>query len=456
MHKVIDSAFDISDYAAEIKASGVDTVIRYYNHQNSRNLPSKRLEVHEALEHTYAGLSLCTVFQQGGGAKGRIEQLDAEHGKRDAARALKLASDLGQPKGSAIYFSVDHDYWKPNELKKITPYFKEIANAIKDNYRVGVYGSGKVGRMMRDAGYAELIWLAAARGWSGSEDVLETDEWALYQHHPSLSFDGKFSYDGNTVGAKWKDFGQFRLTGGAGAELGPSANLNTALSRHVEIAKVIAASGLNLRRGPGQHYPSEGAQPSGTYVLILARNGEWAQVDINGDGTADGFMHGDFLRVVSGGFPLPRPANPTPYDIAKAELVRNIVEVPGSGDNPRIALYHRSTNLWSGDKDGTAWCSSFVNYCVEQAGYEGTNHQRARSWESWGQDVTTDPQEGDIVVFSRGTGPKNGHVGFFVVSSGEKIKVLGGNQSSRIQYSDYPKNGNLGGTAYKLLSIRRP
>ncbi|MBL4645786.1 MAG: hypothetical protein COA52_16310 [Hyphomicrobiales bacterium] len=455
MHKVIDCAWNIGEYAAQIKAGGVDTVIRYYNRSNSTKLPSKRLDKAEADALADAGLSIAVVYQQGGGSKGRIHELDAQSGKSDAKRALELANRLGQPEGSAIYFAVDHDYYRKSELDRIKPYFKAVSKALSGKYKVGVYGSGRVGKAMTDAGFADYIWLAAAKGWSGTRTMLKTDQWALYQIYPSETWGNKFSYDGNLVGGKWKNFGQFRLDQ-QDDNLGASPELCHVLSTHSEINEIIANGGLNLRRGPGENYAVESTLPAGTLVSVLQNEGGWSLVDINGDGSADGYMYASYLRAVSGGLPLPSTTGSSPYDIAKAELHAGVKEVAGPGNNPRISMYHKTTNKWAGTADSVAWCSSFVNYCVEQAGYTGTDRQNARSWENWSQDVTSNPHEGDIVVFSRKTNGTSGHVGFFVEDMGSWVKVLGGNQGNRVKYSNYPKDGKLGNTPYKVLSIRRP
>ena len=94
----------------------------------------------------------------------------------------------------------------------------------------------------------------------------------------------------------------------------------------------------------------------------------------------------------------------------------------------------------------TGNCSSFVNWCVEQAGLRGTRSAAARSWLDWGTAVDL-PQEGDIVILRRGN-PPSGHVGFFVKSAGDIIYVLGGNQSDQVKVSGY-KRGDL-------LGYRRP
>ena len=181
MHKVIDTPWNTEDYASELKSGGVETVIRYFNHSNSSKLPEKRIEKPEADILKAAGLSVLCVFQQRGGAGGKIADLDKESAVRDGKRALELAKRIGQPTGSAIYFAVDHDYWRPAELAKIKPYFKELSTRLKGKYKVGVYGSGLVGKTMKDAGFADFIWLAAAKGWAGTKDLLKTDQWALYQ-----------------------------------------------------------------------------------------------------------------------------------------------------------------------------------------------------------------------------------------------------------------------------------
>ena len=147
--------------------------------------------------------------------------------------------------------------------------------------------------------------------------------------------------------------------------------------------------------------------------------------------------------------PIPADSTAPWFDIARRETGTR--EKSGSArNNPRILEYHSSTTLPGNLAriDETAWCSSFVNWCVSRAGFDGTNSARARSWEKWGRKLTK-PREGCIVVFSRPKGgPDAGHVGFYVGETGTRIKVLGGNQSDRVKESNYPKS--------RLLSYRWP
>jgi len=126
------------------------------------------------------------------------------------------------------------------------------------------------------------------------------------------------------------------------------------------------------------------------------------------------------------------------FEIANGEL--NTKEVSGNSDNPKIVEYHSVTTLKATD-DETPWCSSFVSWCLEKSGYKSTKNAWARSYLNYGEKLT-DPVEGCIVVFSRGS--SSGHVAFFVEDKGSSIKVLGGNQGNQVCFAEYPKSRLLG------------
>ncbi len=459
MRRTIDVAMNVSGFADQLHHAGVRTVIRYYNHRNSSVLPTKRLDPPEAEVLADAGLNLMTVFQQRGGAGGHIEDLDAESGSADATRALELAAALGQPEGSAIYFAVDHDFYKQSELNSIRPYFERVREVLGNRYRVGCYGSGTVGGTMQRAGLVDLIWLAGATGWSGTKDMLQTDAWALFQKDLHKTWPGGgFSYDGNVLNPAFPDHGQFVL----GST--PASDRDSAPLQATTIMEVTARSGLRVRRGPSTAYEHFTVLPTGSLVHAVSRVGDWVKVDLEGDGQPDGFMHGDYLRILSGGFPLADSSGTRPIDIARAELALDIREVPGGSHNPRIVMYHATTKDGAA-ADEVAWCSSFMNYCVEQAGMVGTDSKWAMSWHDsrWGLEVTGTPRDGDIVVWRRreqsASGAiKGGHVAFWVGDAGDGVTILGGNQSNRVKISTYPKKGVMPdtNTFYEILSLRRP
>lgn len=129
----------------------------------------------------------------------------------------------------------------------------------------------------------------------------------------------------------------------------------------------------------------------------------------------------------------PPAATPTErwLEAARAELGTG--EVAGDGNNPRIVAYHASTDGGPA-ADSVPWCSSFVNFCVQKAGVQGTRSKAARSWIEWGRPSEFVP--GAIVVLKRGAPPK-GHVGFFVGADNGRIQLLGGNQADRVSIASF-------------------
>lgn len=458
MESIIDAPLDLSGYAAQLYVAGVRTVVRYYNNKNSTTFPSKRLTKTELAVLFDAGFSVATVFQQRGGAQGNLDDLSTANGKRDGAQALDLASDLKQPEGSAIYFAVDHDYVRGVDLNQIAKYFAAARAELNGRYKVGVYGSGLVGSRLTGEGLVEHVWLAGATGWSGTKAELAAGNWSLFQKYLSKTSPiGGFGYDGNIVNAGQANFGQFAAVGNAKPAL-----VDTPVGMASDaIYEVTAVGGLNLRGGPGQTYSVLQNLAQGRLVTGIRREGDWMKVDLEGDGQADGYVFTQYLRAASGGVPIPHDTVPgvavAPIDVARQELALGVAEVPGSTDNPRIRMYHATTEGASAG-DETAWCSSFVNYCVERAGLVGTDSKWALDWKGWGAKVT-DPQVGDIVVFSRvGGGDDGGHVGFYLEQEGGEngtVLVLGGNQSNKVCKQRYPKHGTLGPYRYDVVGFRR-
>ena len=99
--------------------------------------------------------------------------------------------------------------------------------------------------------------------------------------------------------------------------------------------------------------------------------------------------------------------------------------------NPRVMEYHATTGITNNDE--TPWCSSFVNWVMLKAGQGGTKSAMAISWRKYGKKVSK-PAYGAIAVIDwDGPGPGwKGHVGFVVGKQGDKLLILGGNQSNAV------------------------
>lgn len=89
---------------AALKKLNITTVFRYYDHTDE-TLTGKTLRVGESDAILAAGMQLGVVFQHHNDdpAKFIIPQI----GRKDAERALALAQENQQPRGTAIYFDVD-------------------------------------------------------------------------------------------------------------------------------------------------------------------------------------------------------------------------------------------------------------------------------------------------------------------------------------------------------------
>ena len=115
---------------------------------------------------------------------------------------------------------------------------------------------------------------------------------------------------------------------------------------------------------------------------------------------------------------------------------------PGAS-NPRIVEYNAHTNLVGYD-DKISWCSSFLNWCLANAGQRGTGSALARSWLEWGRALDT-PVYGCVVVLSRDDPASwKGHVSFYLRHDAETIYLFGGNQLGEVRELDYPLASVLG------------
>ena len=141
-------------------------------------------------------------------------------------------------------------------------------------------------------------------------------------------------------------------------------------------------------------------------------------------------------------FNNPKETDPLWLKIAYGEI--GVKEIPGKKHNPRVIEYH-NTCTYNARRDEVAWCSAFINWCIIQAGYRGTNKVNARSWLDWGKSLPK--HRGAVTVLWR-EHPSSwkGHVAFYIKSNEKYVWLLGGNQSNKVCIKKYPLN--------KVLSYR--
>jgi hypothetical protein len=192
------------NFLNQMQASGISTIIRYYDHADE-TLPGKTLTRTERDLILANGFKIAVVFQH---HNDQLTSFTELRGQRDAERALDLAQANSQQRGSAIYFGVDGPWHRDYQLATIMNYFKEVRVRLAGaRYRVGVYGSGLACDILLSNGLADLCWLGAPSSWPQYYEYYQMKKWRLAQLPTSRC--GERSVDFNLVNSFAADYGQF-------------------------------------------------------------------------------------------------------------------------------------------------------------------------------------------------------------------------------------------------------
>lgn len=124
-------------------------------------------------------------------------------------------------------------------------------------------------------------------------------------------------------------------------------------------------------------------------------------------------------------------------EIAEKEI--GVKETRG-GETARILEYHKATSL-KASEDEVAWCSSFMNWVMQEARCKRTHSASARSWLQKDLGKHSDKfKEYAVVVMKRGNSSWQGHVAFAIKEDKTRVYCLGGNQGDRVGYAWYAKS----------------
>jgi hypothetical protein len=225
-----------ADFLLGLKSVGIGTVIRYYDWEPP-TLPEKTLTKRELQLIAEAGLSVAVVFQHNNDNLSTFTDdvyynrpQPKRRGTRDANRSIALASALGQPRGSAIYFGIDGvddqvrsimnkttagatDQQLLNFIKiYVRRYLEDAAAVLKPRgYKVGAYGSGLTCSYLLDERIIDFCWLAAATSWPGFVNFERSKRWVLRQLPATKRADcfGR-EVDLNVGNGSIHDFGQWQ------------------------------------------------------------------------------------------------------------------------------------------------------------------------------------------------------------------------------------------------------
>lgn len=158
MVNAVDLSFVLDASTVDILSkNGVTHVGRYLSHTSWKGLNAKEVAAIKA-----AGLDIISIYETN---PTHASYFTAAQGQADAKAAMSLAKEIGQPTGTAIYFTVDFDC-PSTTFGAVDEYFL----AVKQNlvgYSVGAYGSYSVIGHLKSLGHAEYFFQTLA--WSGGK-----------------------------------------------------------------------------------------------------------------------------------------------------------------------------------------------------------------------------------------------------------------------------------------------
>ncbi|MBY0574368.1 MAG: DUF1906 domain-containing protein [Undibacterium sp.] len=181
--KGLDTVTTLTPYVAALKQQGFNFAMRYYSHSGWKNL-----SLTEAQALSNSGIQIGVVWESAGTQAVFFTQ---SQGKADAQAAYKMATAIGQPMGSAIYFAVDYDATNTDLAGGISDYFSAVQSTLLSlgsgtlPYQVGVYGSGLVASFLLQHGLVSLTWLSQSTGFSGSLAFAKDKLYNLIQTLPT-------------------------------------------------------------------------------------------------------------------------------------------------------------------------------------------------------------------------------------------------------------------------------
>lgn len=275
-----------STFLKTLAQNGVDTVMRYYSQENNAGINCKNITARErdAL-HDHA-MSVAMVYQFQGRDFGRYRP---DRAQADAQFCLERARVIRQPEGSAIYFGVDSD-GNRNSNDDVRGYFQEVRRIFQGRFQVGIYAAGARCRTIYDEGLADFFWVPEAPAWEGTTDFMNSGDWTLYQNKTNVRMSGLVTGDARDLVID-TDFINPRAGNTIGA-FGRDGSITTyAASKLDQIASRrfwINAPKATLHEWPDGK--TKGHMCTARMVHVLSFEGDWALVDIDEDGQANGYI----------------------------------------------------------------------------------------------------------------------------------------------------------------------
>lgn len=238
---------------ADLVKNGVKTVGRYLSQSSW-----KGLTLGEVANIKAAGLQIFSIYESN---PTKASYFSADKGKSDALDAVSLAKCVGQPEGTAIYFTVDYDA-QTCDLKAILSYFQAV-KANLSGYKVGAYGSFTVLNYLHENNAADYWFQTVA--WSNGNrcNFLNLFQYQCDKQLAGVNVDFD-NLEKDDIGA----WGQVQPDNG-----------------HPIIAQVRVITGaLNIRQGPGTQFPVLEVAQKGKIFNVTGNINDWHEVILDNNG----------------------------------------------------------------------------------------------------------------------------------------------------------------------------
>jgi hypothetical protein len=468
-----------------LRASGVDTIIRYY----ASTARPKTITPEEAKLLSSEGFGILPVFQD---SSRSISNFTKKSGAANARSASDFAKRIGQPATgrSTILFAVDADYATAEIDGPILDYFTAVKATIGGSFRIGAYGSGAVLSKLLAAGVIDVPWISMSRGFLGTEQFFYSNRWAMRQIPPEVVHPvSGVGYDRNVVRVPRRELGAFQVDAAgkgslawdddvdatlSGLHVGPAGAIET----DAAISLYVTTDGLRLRDAP-----------NGTIKRDLTI-GE-PVVDL-GDGTVDGWRH---IRVgTDEGYAFGKYLRPPEREEVEALLRQAIGEwvrfEKGRADERSDPYTGYIRDMWAAigePYDGRSrypngeevpWSAAFISWIVRRAGQAYSNFQFASSHSVfvnnaikarvtsrtdkpyWGYRITEQkPALGDIIQRNRAGNAFSfsyaenhadyaSHSDVVVEVTPDVVRVIGGNVRDTVSFATGAQEYDLDGDGF--------
>lgn len=290
------AAIGVHQVYGALRDAGIDTVIRYYSYANNAGLNCKNITLRERDMLHDMGFAIGIVYQHQGRVENRYSPTLAKH---DAEFCLERAKVIKQPHNSAIYIGVDSDAGL-NTDADVLAYFKIVNDVFDGRYRVGINAAGSRCQLIKDAvyrkpngtereGLADLFWVPEEPDWSGTRAYMNSRKWTLYQGKTEVQRSALARDMGQEIKLDVNFINPFVAPSiGAFNKDGSERFYDSARIKAVAEARYwVKADRLPLLNA------TDGAEVShmciSRIVHVLKTESDWASVDIDEDGTHDGF-----------------------------------------------------------------------------------------------------------------------------------------------------------------------